>query len=61
MDNELATKRRRILLVNDIFDHEIGLVELSLAMCLFFNVACNDKQTLNSFPKTDSLPFQLLK
>lgn len=60
-NNELTSKRRRILLVNDIFDHEIGLVELSLDVCLFFDVACNDKQPLNSLPKTDSLPFQLLK
>lgn len=61
MDNVLAAKRRRLLLVNDIFNHGIELVALSLAPCLFFNVAFNDKQLLNSLPKTDSLPFQLLK
>ena len=61
MDNELAAKRRRILLVNDIFNHGIELVVLSLDTCLFFNVASNDKQLLNSLPKTDSLPFHLLK
>jgi len=61
MDNELAAKRRRILLINCVFNHGIELVAWSLDMCLFFNVASNGKQLSNSLLQTDSLPFQLLK
>lgn len=41
MDNELAAKRRRILLVNGIFNHGIELVALRTGTYLDFNVASN--------------------
>lgn len=37
------------------------LVVLVLGMCLCFEVASHDKYLLNSLPKIDSPPFQLLK
>lgn len=57
IDCEIGVKRRRMLLVNGIFNYRIKLVVLGLGMYLFLKVASNDKYLLNSLPKIDSLPF----
>lgn len=61
IDCKIGVKRRKVLLVNGIFNYRIKLAVLGLGMCLFFKVASNDKYSLNSLAKIDSPPFQLLK